>query len=496
MCPRNLLLLNGSSKASQTLLASSGDEGFDFAWSVTPSEAFSGARNRVFPYTCAIKPNTKAKVVAQLTGAQYAGAYNAVTRDPDELFVLNGVTGGDGANVVKINATDMSVLWSVKLINTTETNEWNYPGVIAVDRARNVLVVYGYRLAVLDGDSGTVTKTVELPTIGIPKADTTFNGFNILSDGTLIMKNVFRAANCTVQGFLAFSECPSTANSTLVLVNGTTFEVVSYKMLPAGYYGRITSGMYNGMEYVYLGTTTSVIYRWIYKSGAVTLDPTWGPVAAVPSNTLMQATSAIAMLGDWVVTATNGDFSVVPMQTIAINQRNSSIIFKERPFVGLTYGRLNMTAAEAIANKYILSWAASALPADPASMIFYPYDFAVGYVSAYTVSEKGLKKLWQVPQRTSNFLQLMGPEYNRMLVGSNVPELHGIPPFSDYMSYTTEVLQFRSAKTGQLLAATGNVGPALAIPSTPGFGGDYFWLSSSNESNYAITKVTYTPDRY
>lgn len=49
-----------------------------------------------------------------------------------------------------------------QLINTTEVDEWNYPGVMALDSQGRLVVVYGYHLAALDASTGEVLQVSAL----------------------------------------------------------------------------------------------------------------------------------------------------------------------------------------------------------------------------------------------------------------------------------------------------------------------------------------------
>ena len=43
-----------------------------------------------------------------------------------------------------------TTVWFNQLINTVETNEWNYPGVLSALKDGFLYLIYGYRLAKLD----------------------------------------------------------------------------------------------------------------------------------------------------------------------------------------------------------------------------------------------------------------------------------------------------------------------------------------------------------
>lgn len=52
-------------------------------------------------------------------------------------------------------------------------------------------------------------------------------------------------------------------------------------------------------------------------------------------------------------------------------------------------------------------------------------------MAGYRLSDKGFEKAWEEPQRTANFMQLLGGPKDRMLVGTNVPGLPGLPTMQE-----------------------------------------------------------------
>jgi hypothetical protein len=85
------------------------------------------------------------------------------------------------------------------LINTAVNGEWDYPGVVGLLDDGFLDLIFGYRLAKLDPRDGTLVGVVELPTgEGLPE-NTSFNGFDVLADGTLIAKTVYQPDCVQVQ---------------------------------------------------------------------------------------------------------------------------------------------------------------------------------------------------------------------------------------------------------------------------------------------------------
>ena len=84
-------------------------------------------------------------------------------------------------------------MWFNQLINTVETDEWNYPGVLSALQDGFLYLIYGYRLAKFDPQDGRVLDQIELPTLAAPR-DTSYNGLSGLPDGTLVAKSVYRQA--------------------------------------------------------------------------------------------------------------------------------------------------------------------------------------------------------------------------------------------------------------------------------------------------------------
>src|SRR6516162_623687 len=129
----------------------------------------------------------------------------------DSLFVFGGAYGNRGATgtfVARVDPQTLQPVWSNQLINTVETNEWNYPGALSALQDGFLYQIYGYRMAKLNPLNGNVLGQIELPsTPPAEPRDTSYNGLDGWPDGTLVAKAVYRQAGCEEQGFRAFLYC-------------------------------------------------------------------------------------------------------------------------------------------------------------------------------------------------------------------------------------------------------------------------------------------------
>jgi hypothetical protein len=94
----------------------------------------------------------------------------------------------------------------------------------------------------------------ELPTGQAAPRDTAYNGYDALSDGTIVAKTVFRQAGCEEQGFSAFLDCPDahdTPPSVIVAIDPATHEVLAQLELPEMMGGRVTTSTHEGTDYIY-----------------------------------------------------------------------------------------------------------------------------------------------------------------------------------------------------------------------------------------------------
>jgi hypothetical protein len=170
----------------------------------------------------------------------YPTPYNMAYLSPDDIFLYGGgygnIPNATGAFVAKLAPDTLKPIWSNQLINTAETGEWDYPGVLSILNDGLLYVIYGHRLAKLHPEDGSVIDEVDLPTGGASPGDTSYNGFDALPDGTLIAKTLFREQGCQEQGPDALFKCPDPGNvppSILISVDPQTLQVRDQITLPA-----------------------------------------------------------------------------------------------------------------------------------------------------------------------------------------------------------------------------------------------------------------------
>jgi hypothetical protein len=351
-------------------------------------------------------------------------------------------------------------VWFNQLINTVETDEWNYPGVVSVLQDGFVYVIYGYRLAKLDPRDGRVVNQIELPTLAAPR-DTTYNGLTGLPDGTLVAKTVYRQAGCKEQGFAAFQNCKDPSDvppSMVVAINPRTLEIIDQVIAPQQSGGRITATEFNNQFYVYLAGRTTV-FRYIYQDRRLILDTSWNPGDVIlPGQTGL---SAVAVMNDWIAVGTNPLPSATPQSVVAINQTDALRKFSIQPFADLP-ARLSMSP--------------SAVSIDPLRNRIFVLDGLAGQIAALVLRDDGLHTVWRAPQRTFEFLALIGPAQRRVLVGTDAPSGQQIG------ANTQNSVVWRNAETGQEIARS----PLLPAVSggtmvEPGYGGRMYFLAQNGK---------------
>ena len=113
-------------------------------------------------------------------------------------------------------------------------------------------------------------------------------------------------------------------------------------------------------------------------------------------------------MNDWVILETNSVPAATPLSVVAINQADASWQFSSQPFAAVPSPQ---------------SWSPSAVTVDPLRNRIFALDGLAGRVAALELRDDGLHTVWTAPQRTLEFLALIGPAQRRVLVGTDVP--HG-----------------------------------------------------------------------
>jgi hypothetical protein len=439
--------------------------------SLMASENYDSARSKLFEQAQFGGSFVRRNVVrVRISRDDYLTPYNVVYRDARSMFIYGGGfgdKGGTGAFVARVNPSTLRTVWFNQLINTEQTNEWDYPGVVAILRNGYLYVIYGYRLAKLDPRNGHVVGQVELPTPAAPR-DTSYNGFDALPDGTLIAKAVYREAGCEEQGFSAFTKCQNPAevpNSIIVAINPRTLKVIDQTEAPQLIGGRLTAVRFKGKDYVYIAGSTQ-IFRYRYAGGHLSPDRTWGPVTYLDPNSGQTNASAVVVMNDWVVFADNGTpvtnrSAPSPWLTVtAINQADASKRFAIQPFKAFRSGP-----------RYPVSFCPSAVSVDAARDEIFVLDAGPGRIASLQVRSDGLHTVWTERQRTTEFLALIGPRGRRVVVGTDIP--FGQPLGTN----RNDRVVWRAAATGRELARS-RLLPAILNGTMvqPGYAGRMYYL--------------------
>lgn len=403
-------------------------------------------------------------VLAYSSPDVYETPYNIVTKGPDNLYLYGGGYGDNaaasGSFVASVEPGTLAQRWRRVLINTNATDEWDYPGVLNVLADGSLVVIYGYHIARLDAATGAILASRTLPTGDSAPRDTSYNGYDALPDGTIIAKTVNRQRGCTENGFTAFLQCPDPQDvppSVMVAIDPVSLEVIDQVTLPEMMGGRVTTATYDGKQFIYLPGTKS-LYRYTFTDGRFAKDQTWGPVPYLkPGQT---AGSAMAVMGDYVVAMTNGGAPTsTPMSVVAVSQADADDKLVLDPFPDSD-------------NSFIPSM----VSVDPDARQVYVMDAGAAKIGAVALSDGKLSLVWSEDQTTLSFTSLVGPEGERVLIGTDIP----IKVFKQLKSYTTEQVVWRDAATGKELARS-DAFPKMSagILVTPGYAGLQYFLTAS-----------------
>lgn len=417
------------------------------------------------------------RITTRSSASVYPTPYNVVYLGPGEVFVYGGgygdVPGGTGAFVAKVDAHTLEPIWQTTLINTVETNEWNYPGALSALSDGYLYQIYGYRLARIDARDGTVVKTVELPTLACPR-DTSYNGLDALPDGTLIAKTVYREAGCECQGFSAFVKCNDpndVPNSVIVAIDPRELVVIDRIDAPEFIGGRLTTARFQDRDYVYVAGTKSA-FRYLYADGRFTLDASWDPGPLYQEG--QTSATAMVVLNDWIVLQTNAAPATAPLSVIAISQSDATRQFSAQPF-----------ADAPPSEGYPASISPSAVSVDAVHGRIYALDAGPGLICALELSDDGLHTVWTEAQRTTEFLALIGPPEQRVIVGTE------LPPGQPLTGATQDSVVWRDAATGRELARTAEPLTAISTGSMvePYYFGRMYYLARTGQ----IIELTVQP---
>ncbi len=457
----------------------------------------------------------------------YPSGYNMSYLNAEDAFIQGGsygnFPGSIGPFVAKVNPRTLRPIWFNQLRNTKEEMEWDYPGAMAIMNNGYIYVVSGYRIYKLDPADGSVVDTLVLPTSVYMRnnypdtpptydstpteyaANTSYNGINAVQDGTIVVKSLYRAADCTdLDGSSALLDCPDSRNvpqSLLVSVDPhTPMKIISQLTLPNPAGARPTITRYKGVDYVYLVESTSTPVRYIVRNGIFTLDESWQPPAV--ANCGQQPGGSLIVMNDWVVGATNNVFAIAPLTVYAIHQGDASKYLSVQPYAN---DRIAPGLAALFHDKApnggsppcpnvdpsatdlpAVSWADMSLEADPENGLFYGVETLARKVAAFRIVGSKIQTVWKKTQTTTEWATLIGPKQNRVWVGTDipVPEIPG--------EHLSDTVVWRDAQTGHELARSEKI-PHMTQGSAvqPGYDGSMYFPGAEG----MLIKLTPTPDR-
>jgi hypothetical protein len=435
-------------------------------WSKTLSGFENYNSNRVHYWSCSpftgsfTGPN---QVYAYKSPTYYPTPFGIVTRGVNEMYVYGGVVAANpppsGPYVSKVEPGSLKELWRTELLNVNMTQAYTGAGgIYTVGDNGDIVVPTNSYLYKLNGTTGAVEGVLALPTGASLPSNSYFNGLNGWPDGTLAMKDLTRAAGCTLQSLSALNQCPGAA-SVLSIVDSKNLKILDSVQLPEIVAGRVTTTVHDGKNYLYAVGLTQV-YRYEWNGKNLTLDNSWGPVSYLkPGQT---GGTAAAVMGDWVVIQTNGSPpSDVPLSEVAISQTNSSKVTRIDP-IPLQPGQ----------KSYIPNFGVMDLPNNR----IYGMDEGPGKVVGINFDQKtgNMSIAWGPEEmKTFGWVNAIGPSNHRVLVGTNmkVENESNIQPGPKNPTYTEQVM-WRDAATGKLLAASDFFSPmSTGSQVWPGYGG-------------------------
>jgi hypothetical protein len=490
-------------------------------------EHYDSGRSHVFSQAEFLGSFDGRNTVAEVSSAEgaYPSGYNMSYLDENAAFIQGGsygdLPGSIGPFVAKVDPQTLDPIWYTQLRNTKETQEWDYPGAMAIENDGHIYVVSGYRIYKVNPEDGSAVDTLVLPTlVHMPNnnppptyegtltddaVNTSYNGINALPDGTIVVKSLYRAADCEdLDGSSALLDCPDPRNvpqSVLITVNPhSPMQIIDNLTLPNPAGARPTIARYNGVDYVYLVERTSTPVRYSVTNGIFTLDDSWQPPAV--TNCGQEPGGSLIVMNDWIVGATNTIPATEPLTVFAIHQGDASKYYSVQPFAN---DPVAPELAAAFADKspnggnplcpgvsasasglQAVSWADMSLEADPENALFYGVETLARKVAAFRITKSGIKTVWKKMQTTTEWATLIGPKEHRVWVGTDIPfpEIPG--------ENHTDTVVWRDARTGRELARSGEL-PYMTQGSAvqPGYGGSMYFPGAEG----MLVKLTPAPER-
>lgn len=459
----------GGADATLSSAAASGPSQSNSPWypSLAAFEHYDSARTKLFPDAyfggSFGRPN---RVQLRRSRPRYPSGWNITYLDAGNAFLYGGGDGDEastiGPYVAKVNPRTLKPIWYRQLANTARSGAWDYPGALALMDDGFLYVTYGHHLAKLNPRNGKVRGRVDLPTGGASGRDTGYNGFGATSDGIIVAKSIYRRRGCTLPGPSALFRCPERSDvpsAVLSTVNPKNMKVIRSVTMPGEVIGRVTVGSYRGREYAYFFTVTEGLIRYeVGRNGSLRLDRSWrtGPLLTSGQT---PAWAALVM-GDWILTQTNGLPASAPMSVFAVHQGNAARRHTVQPFAGDPVPPLAKRAYRELGpgGTQAVSFMPAGFSADPSTRTVYAMDALPGEIAAIKLTPSGLRTVWKVKQATTEFIAMIGRPRRRALVATEVPR--GEVPASN----RNDRVVWRNAATGRVLARSPKL-PAITSGS-------------------------------
>jgi outer membrane protein assembly factor BamB len=436
---------------------------------VTPFEHADSGRTHVYPadFGGALDPAGRNVVVAREFTGRFPVPYNCVTRESNELFVYGGTVadfpGSGTAYLVKYNTDTGAVVWDRTLRASRELGEMVWPGLVTAHGNGDLYVIFGAQLARIDAETGDLLQQIQLPLPeGAALEDIVYNGFTVLSDGTIVTKSWGRQPGCeqhTPCDEAAFGPLPP---SLVVAIDPDTMDVLDQFQLDEASGGRITSTPGTDGELVFVAGTNNIL-RLDWDGATFSLNEDWGPVFYLEDG--QAAASAATIMNDWLVFQTNALPSEAPLSVVAVNINDDQNVLRIDPFAD---------------SRIPISVIPSALTVDPANNRIYAMDTGPGQIAAIDlVDNAALRVAWRVDQRTLSHTSIVGPADARVFVSTEYVEQRLDRLLSSLSDGTArEQVVWRRASDGLELARSESL-PLMTpgSPVAPGFFGTWYFLS-------------------
>ncbi len=459
-----------ASSASQPFVPSVTSD--SFYHTMSPFEHYDSVRSQLFPYAETVETiagSKHVKIVCRSTDAAknpYPQPYNVITRQQDQLFVFGGEVRGEyGSYVARVNTTTLEEEWRI-YIKDEGPGDFNWPGLLAVHGNGQLYAVAGNLMAKINPD------TQEYKIIKLPQHEgqggAVYNGFDVAADGIIFTKSMEAGKPLMNFGSEAVSPLEQLRSvamndvpAFILAVNPHNLDILSQVEAPEAGLGRLTCERRDGVDYIYfLGITR--LWRYLFKDGRLTLDEQWGPVPYLTGGG--EPGTAVGLLGDWAVFATNFLASASPLEVFAVNIWNSNKIHSLVPFGG----------------KKSQEWSKPAL--DLANSRVYVADQLANMVGGLDFNpQTGFSKAWEAKQQhMASFWAIVGDKDDRQIIGTA------------YTAAKGEEVIWRDAETGEEIVRSGIVdkggSPSPSIV-TPGFDGRFYYLAQEEQRVTEMTPV-------